>query len=299
MAMCDTITADSTIQLKDGRIVGIASTGDIDGPPIFHFHGHSSSRLEVRLIAESAARVGVRLIGLDRPGIGFSDAKLGSQILDWPDIVVDVANQLGYERFAVEGVSGGGVYAMACAYKIPNKLTACGIISTVPPGDLMSKAGPRYLRALWWLGVYAPWLFLTYVRLLSLATGHDEISIEKFVIRFRKHLGPADQRLIDVPELRRTFVRVLVESHRQGEYANLNETMTLAQPWGFEIEKITFKKIFLWHGEQDNVMPAAPAHLLAQVLPHCRATFYPEEGHYSTFSNHADEILKALMPEPG
>jgi pimeloyl-ACP methyl ester carboxylesterase len=79
--------------------------------------------------------------------------------LDWPDIVVDVANQLGYGKFAVEGVSGGGAYAMACAYKIPNKLTACGIISTVPPGDLMSKTGPRYLRALWWLGVNAPWLF--------------------------------------------------------------------------------------------------------------------------------------------
>jgi len=86
MAIGDTITADSTIQLKDGRIVGIASTGGIDGTPIFHFHGHGSSRLEVRLIAESAARVGVRLIGLDRPGIGISDAKLGSQF--WTGLIL-------------------------------------------------------------------------------------------------------------------------------------------------------------------------------------------------------------------
>jgi hypothetical protein len=40
--------------------------------------------------------------------------------------------------------------------------------------------------------------------------------------------------------------------------------------------------------------PAALARLLAQALPHCTATFYPDEGHFSTVANHAQDILNTL-----
>jgi pimeloyl-ACP methyl ester carboxylesterase len=39
-------------------------------------------------------------MSLDRPGIGGSDPKAGFQLLDWPNDVVEVADQLGIERFA-------------------------------------------------------------------------------------------------------------------------------------------------------------------------------------------------------
>ena len=82
--------------------------------PIFHCHGSGSSRLEVKLLAAAAVSQGVRLIGLDRPGIGHSDPKTGYQLLNWPDDVGEVADQLGIERFAIEGISAGGPYALAC-----------------------------------------------------------------------------------------------------------------------------------------------------------------------------------------
>jgi poly(3-hydroxyalkanoate) synthetase len=66
------------------------------------------------------------------------------------------------------------------------------------------------------------------------------------------------------------------------------------QPWGFRVEEITFEKLFVWHGEQDRIMPVAPVRLLVQNLPHCMATFYPDEGHFSTLANHAQEILSTL-----
>ncbi len=70
--------------------------------------------------------------------------------------------------------------------------------------------------------------------------------------------------------------------------------MAQVQPWGFEVEAITFEKTFLWHGEQDRIVPVAAARLLSQALPHCTATFYPDEGHFSTLVNHAQDIWKAL-----
>ena len=65
-------------------------------------------------------------------------------------------------------------------------------------------------------------------------------------------------------------------------------------PWGFPIEQTTFENIFLWHGERDRVIPVRPARLLAQALPHCRATYYPDEGHFSVLANHAKDIANAL-----
>jgi pimeloyl-ACP methyl ester carboxylesterase len=284
----------SAIQLKDGRIVGMASAGKVDGYPVFHFHGHASSRLEVCMISEGAANAGVRLISLDRPGIGLSDAMPDFQILDWPDIVLEVADRLGLKGFAVEGISGGGAYAMACAYKIPHRLSACGIISTVPPGALMIKAGPWHLRTVWRMGVHLPLLFQACDRLLARLVGSDEAHIEKYIVSAGTLLTPADRKLIDKPELRKAFVQALAESHRQGGAANRNEAMRLVRPWGFEVEKIKFERIFLWHGEQDALMPPAPAHLLALALPHCTAIFYPREGHFSTMANHSEEIFNAL-----
>ena len=37
-------------------------------------------------------------------------------------------------------------------------------------------------------------------------------------------------------------------------------------------------------------MPTAAARLLAEALPHCTATFYPDEGPLSTFINYTQEI---------
>lgn len=107
----DPTASDSIIRLHDGRALGYTEVGTCDGPPIFHFHGYGSSRLEVSLLAEAATRLGVRLVGLDRPGIGRSDPKPGHRLLDWPDEVVEVADQLHLERFAALGVSNGGAYA--------------------------------------------------------------------------------------------------------------------------------------------------------------------------------------------
>jgi pimeloyl-ACP methyl ester carboxylesterase len=68
--------------------------------------------------------------------MGLSDYKKDRTILDWPDDVVELADALGIDKFPIEGISGGGPYAAACAYKIPDRLTACGIISGLGPMDL-------------------------------------------------------------------------------------------------------------------------------------------------------------------
>jgi len=287
----------STLRLHDGRALGYAEVGQSDGLPIFYFHGHHSSRLEVLLWTEMAITLGVRMIALDRPGIGRSAPKAGYHLLDWPDDVVEVANQLGIERFAVAGTSGGGAYALACAYKIPHRLRACGLICSIAPGDLLTKDAPRRIRALWWMGEHLPWLYRLSLHSLIAALGSDAASIDKRLARSSRFLGEPAREVLQNSQTRRLLAQALAESTRQGVRGNLDEAVRVVQPWGFKVEEIASVKLFLWHGARDRVVPVSLAHALAQALPQCTATFYPQEGHFSTPGNHGQDILKTLNSE--
>jgi pimeloyl-ACP methyl ester carboxylesterase len=286
----------TTLRLRDGRALGYLEVGQHDGTPLFHCHGDPSSRLEVQLLAEQAASLGIRLIGLDRPGIGRSDAKPGFKMMDWPDDVLEVADQLGLERFAIAGLSGGGAFALACAYKIPHRLTACGLISAVPPVAFIKRAGSRGTRtAFWVLEHLPPRLFRSLVRrTMRKGAAASEAQTEQTLVRNGARLGAGDQSSLARPDIRRIYAQTAVESYRQGMHANVEEALMLAKRWSFGIEDITFEQVYLWHGEQDRIMPVAPARLLAQALPHCSATFYPDTGHLSTIVTRGEAILRAL-----
>lgn len=288
--------SDLTIRLRDGRGLQAMEVGKSDGVPIFHFHGNGTSRLEVLIVAAAAERCGIRLIGLDRPGIGRSDAKMGYQLLDWPDDVMEVADQLSIERFAVEGLSGGGPFALACAYKIPHRLTGCTLIAPAT-GPFISKAGPRSLRVAVWMLTHLPWLVQALVRLSTALRGSDEGSHEKALLRNGARMGAADHALLEIPEIRKAFAKAIAEGSRQGADASTKDGMIFSRAWGFQVEEVTFKEMFLWQGEQDRVMSAAAARLLAEALPHCTATFYPNEGHLSMLVNHAQDIWQAFSAE--
>ena len=285
---------DSAIWLRDGRRLQYAEVGKRDGSPIFHFHGNGSSRLEALIVAEAAESAGVRLIGLDRPGTGYSDAKIDYQLLDWPGDVAEAADQLGIERFAVEGFSGGGPYALACAYKIPHRLTACGLVAPAS-GPFLKGASSSGLRAGMWMLAQFPWLVQALARLSMGMGGSDEAGVEKALFRNRVRLGMADHQLLDSPEIRKAFAHASAESFRQGADVSVKDAIIFTGHWGFRVEEITFEKIFLWQGEQDRILPAASARLLAQALPHCTTTFYPDEGHLSIFVHHARDFWEALL----
>ncbi len=286
-------TGDATIRLCDGRRLQMLEVGKSDGPPIFHCHGNGSSRLEVLTVQSVAERLGVRLMSLDRPGIGRSDPKPGYRLLDWPDDVVEAADQLGIERFAIEGLSGGAPFALACAYKIPHRLTACGLVSPAT-GPFLRQAGSFALRSEVWMLVHLPWLVQALFRLSMRFSGSDEASLEQKLVRAGARLGAADQQLLASPELRKAFAQATAECFRQAADAGTKDGLVYSRPWGFQVEAIAFEQLFLWQGEQDRVMRTAAARLLAQTLPHCTATFYPGAGHLSTFVNHAQDIWKAL-----
>ena len=114
-----------------------AECGAAEGKPIFCFHGFAGSRLDWLMFDTDnvTADIGARLIVADRPGMGLSDFQPGRKILDWADDVTELADALHLDHYAVLAASGGGPYGHACAYKIPERLTATAIICGMGPSQ--------------------------------------------------------------------------------------------------------------------------------------------------------------------
>jgi fermentation-respiration switch protein FrsA (DUF1100 family) len=98
-----------------------------------------------------------------------------------------------------------------------------------------------------------------------------------------------------MPEVAGTLAASFVEAFRQGAKGPAYEDRLYVRSWDFKLEDITFSRLYLWHGELDRNVPIAMAQAVAERLAHCKATYYPDEGHISVFVNHREEMLMTLI----
>jgi pimeloyl-ACP methyl ester carboxylesterase len=166
--------AGATVELTGGRTLGYGEYGDPAGPVVVYFHGHPGSRLEAKLLAEPATAHGLRLIGVDRPGMGLSAYQRRRSMREWPHDVVELADHLGIDSFAVVGFSGGGPYALACAHAIPKRLTACGIVAGVGPTS----------RLVSFLALWLPWVLTPLAWRRFRDQGHASRALTRFAHRW-------------------------------------------------------------------------------------------------------------------
>jgi len=278
------------ITLCDGRRLGFAEFGDLQGRPVFYFHGFPGSRLEAKLAEKISLDTHVRFIGIDRPGYGLSSVKPARTFIDWADDVAELADALGIDRFSILGVSGGGPYAAACACKIPDRLDAVGIICGMGPVEVAGL-----MRDM-------PWM---YHRGLRLAGRRPEIAAALYPFSaffFRKY----PERMLSIlsgkvagPDkiaLKNTeLIKILSASFREAFRNSLRwpatDVVLYSLPWQFSLSDIRIK-VHLWHGEMDKIVPPAMGHYLANTIPDCQATFYPDEGHFSIILNRIQEIWR-------
>ena len=116
------------------RRIGFAEYGCAHGRVVFWFHGTPGGARQIAPVARATAqRLGIRLIALERPGIGASTPYLYPDIAGWAADVGEIADRLGIDRFACVGLSGGGPYVLACAARYPTRMVAGAILGGVAP----------------------------------------------------------------------------------------------------------------------------------------------------------------------
>jgi pimeloyl-ACP methyl ester carboxylesterase len=280
--------------LKDGRTLAYAEYGVTDGTPVFFFHGMPGSRF-FRPPDEITARLRVRLICMDRPGYGASTFQLGRHILDWPVDIAQLADHLGIDKFAVAGHSGGGPYVAACAYAIPDRLTAAAILSGAGPIDSsdgtlgMSAANKFGIR----VGRFIPWpLWQALIWMFYQRRAMDPAADMDRGDGIRP---PADDEQIHKPDVREACLLSEVEAFRPGLRGLAWDARLLTRHWGFPLEDIRIP-VHLWHGTEDDQVPISMAHYIAGKIPGCKITICENEAHLALFP-HWEEILTQLISE--
>ena len=293
MAELSQLETDSRLALRDGRILNFRKYGDAAGEPVFYFHGFPGSRLEARLADRIATRLGIRIIAIDRPGMGSSSFQPNRQILDMPLDIQYLADALRLNEFSVLGVSGGGPYAAACALKLPSRLKKVILVSGLGPSGVPETASSTrpLQRIAFQFAARSPGMIPFW---FSPVAGMALRNPRGLVERYSRMSAPVDREVLKRAEVRDTLAESWGESVSSGTQGLAWELGLYAQPWGFRLEDIPVH-VDLWQGDADPVVPLAMAQHQARLIPRNNLTVVPGAGHFSLIIDHCEQILKGLV----
>jgi len=282
-----------TIRLTSERSLSFAIYGEETGRPVYYMHGLYGSRLEALLAAEAAAKCGVQLIAADRPSVGESAAEPGRTLRSWATNIGELADHLGHERFSLFGVSGGGPYALSCACFLPeriNRIALCGGLAPLDDNSFNRQLPLKYKAVIWLRHHFTNSLkWINY----PLYSGARK-SPEKLLKSISKHLPACDKNLLLEEAIQKVFIASLTEATKQGPRYGEEELTIFGSDWEFPLSDISLP-VDIWHGDQDQVVPVAMAHHLAENIPHSKLHILPGEGHFSLPILHAEKMFRSLL----
>ena len=273
--------AGPPLSLGGGRGLTWRDGGDPGGRPVLVLGGWGDSRLARHPDEAATAALGLRVVTVDRPGIGGSGPVRNRRIADWAADAAALAGTLGWDTFDVFSWSGGGPHALAIAALLPGRVRAVGVACGLTPLDSAeAKAAlPPPVRRQVRLAVTLPPL----VRLLGAGLARRAAPDPGgFADAAYREAPPADRALFGDPAMRAMFAANARETYRQGGRGIADESLALLRPWGFTPAQVRVP-VRLWHGELDATIPPAASHALAAMLPDAHLEVLPGQGHLIGF----------------
>jgi pimeloyl-ACP methyl ester carboxylesterase len=287
------------VTTPDGRHLAYLEVGDPDGPLVLHNHGGPSSRLEARLLADSASKSRLRLICVDRPGMGQSSPQKARSYAGWADDLVTIADALGHHEFGVTGWSEGGPWALAAAaYIDPLRLRHVTSIAPGSYGAFGDNWAAKYLSKADALGGSLALRFKPGFRLMYAALGLTAKRFpETFVKQIRNSLNDYDRQLLLRPEIGTAFGDSCAECFAHGSDGLVRDAELLYRNWAFDVSTIE-RRVHMWQGLDDRLVPDPINKAVADGMP--GAVWHPVEGagHFVAVGG-GDEIFRITAEELG
>lgn len=285
---------EGNIAVGEDRQIGFAEFGAPQGRAIFWLHGTPGARRQIPTEARVYAEQNdIRLIGVDRPGIGSSSPYQYESVGAFAADLRTIADTLGVDKMAVVGLSGGGPYALAAAAGLPDRVVATGVLGGVAP-----TRGPDAISGgLMDLGVaVAP--------LLKLGGAPLRIGATLLIRAARPVASPAldiyallspqaDRHLLTRPELKAMFLDDLLNGSRKQLAAPFADVIAFARDWGFRLEEVQVP-VRWWHGDHDHIIPFSHGEHVVSRLPNAKLFHLPDESHLAGLGR-GEEILATLI----
>ncbi len=280
-----------------GRRLAWNEYGDPAGGPVFYYHGWPSSRLQARLAHHLAKDRGLRLIAMDRPGMGQSTICENRRLDDWGGLMAGLADHLGIGKFGQMGISGGGPYVLACAATIPERLTRSVVLGGMVPLP-WAEAGPAGLHPAYRLAIRirrAPAITFTLLfRLLALAC---EGRPDRLPMSLMMHaLDKEDQVvMLETPTVWPVITKSFAEGATgpSGGRGVMSDADVYFQTPGFRPEDV-HHPIHYWHGANDkNISPRMVENFVTR-MPLAELHIEEELGHFSLVIRKAPTAMDYL-----
>jgi pimeloyl-ACP methyl ester carboxylesterase len=267
-------------ETADDRTLRFIERGAPDGMPVLVCHGTPGSRLTRHPDPTLYERHGVRMVAYDRPGYGRSDPHLGRSVADAAAEIAAIADELGFERFAVVGGSGGAPHALACGALLGDRVVRVGALVTPAPSD-----APDF-------DFFTDLAEINVKEFGAALEGREAIEahLQPYVDQLRSdpdamideiatELPEVDRRMVSRPEFREVMRESFVEAVRQGARGWADDDLAFAKPWGFELEQVE-AETRLWQGELDVLAPRSHGEYVASRLPNARFELLEGGGHF-------------------
>src|ERR1700704_5698881 len=285
---------EGNIAVGDDRQIGFAEFGDPQGRAVFWLHGTPGARrqipMEARVYAEQRQ---IRLIGVDRPGIGSSTPYQYDTVFAFADDLRTIADTLGIDKMEVIGLSGGGPYTLACAAAMPDRVVAAGVLGGVAPvrGADAIAGGVMAFGSM-----VAPLLEVAGAPIRLAASGLIRLArpVAEPALAMYARLSPeADRRLLVRPELKAMFLDDLLNGSRKQLAAPFADVVVFARDWGFRLDEVKVP-VRWWHGDHDHIIPFAHGEHVVARLPDAELYHLPGESHLAGLGR-GEEILSTLL----
>jgi pimeloyl-ACP methyl ester carboxylesterase len=284
-----------TVEIGDGRRLGVAEYGPASGRPVLWFHGTPGGRRQIpESLRTSLPRDDVRLVVVERPGYGASTPHAYPNVLAVTDDVGVLLDALAIDRFGVAALSGGGPYALACAYAFPERVVAASILGGVAPhvGDDAAPGGLVHLLAP--LGPVAGplarpvgMLFQGLVAVLAPLLGTTAVDLAARIF------PPGDQRVFAAPENKVMFLDDIVQTVRGGLPGPALDLRVFVRDWGFRLVDLQVP-VHFWHGDADPIVTIEQARRMADRVPGATFVLRPEESHLGGFAAAHEAVARAM-----
>jgi len=286
---------DGVVAIGDGRVLGHAEWGPLDGRVVLWFHGTPGACRQVPPDAPDLARAhAVRLIGVERPGTGRSTTHRAASVLDWAGDVERFVDAIGIDRFAAVGLSGGGPFVLACAHHFGRRMAAGGVLGGLGP-TRGPEAAPGYTRL---LPPFEPLLALlsapigevssAVMRPLAATVASPSFDVYANVIS-----PECDRPVLKRPDMKEAFLFDITTAAKTGVRAMAHDLVLFARHWGFSLADIEIP-IRFWHGDADMIVPLSHGLHQAGLVPDSELTVVPGGGHFSGYET-VEEVFHVLL----
>jgi pimeloyl-ACP methyl ester carboxylesterase len=285
---------EGNVAVGDDRQIGFAEFGDPQGRAVFWLHGTPGARRQIPMEARvNAEQRQIRLIGIDRPGIGSSTPFQYDTVFAFADDLRTIADTLGIDKFEVIGLSGGGPYTLACAAAMPDRVVAAGVLGGVAPARGADAIGGGVMA---FGSAVAPLLAVAGypIRLAAVSLVRLARPVASPALDLYGRLSPeADRHMLARPEFKAMFLDDLLNGSRKQLAAPFADVVVFARDWGFRLDEVKVP-VRWWHGDRDHIVPFEHGQHVVSRLPDAQLYHLPGESHLAGLGR-AEEILNAMI----